>query len=80
MDRGCAGMDVGKRSTTIIFQSEDSVVSTYAALSPRRYVSGVDADLARQAVRAIGDIAIRVPAASEPVVEALLELIEMEAE
>ena len=63
------------------------------------YVSGVDADLARQvrnvrstrtsacaippplqAVRAIGDIAIRVPAASEHVVEALLELIEMDAE
>lgn len=44
------------------------------------YVSGVDAELARQAVRAIGAIAIRVPPASELVVEALLELVEMEAE
>lgn len=33
-----------------------------------------------QAVRAIGDIAIRVPASTEHVVEALLELIEMDAE
>lgn len=44
------------------------------------YVAGVDAELARQAVRSIGEIAIRVPASAEPVVESLLELIEMEAE
>lgn len=31
-------------------------------------------------MRAIGDIAVRVPAAAEPVVESLLELIEMDAE
>ncbi len=44
------------------------------------YVSGVDAELARQAVRAIGEIALRVPEAAEGVVEALLELVEMDAE
>jgi AP-4 complex subunit beta-1 len=44
------------------------------------YVSGVDAELARQAVRAIGAIAIRVPPAADVVLEALLELVEMEAE
>ena len=44
------------------------------------YVSGVDAELARQAVRAIGAIAITVPPAAETVVESLLELVEMEAE
>ena len=44
------------------------------------YVSGVDAELARQAVRAIGAIAIRVPPAADVVVESLLELVEMEAE
>jgi hypothetical protein len=44
------------------------------------YVSGVDADLARHAVRSIGEIGIRVPPASEAVAESLLELIEMDAE
>lgn len=44
------------------------------------YVSGVDAELARQAVRAIGAIAIGVPPAADVVVESLLELVEMEAE
>jgi len=44
------------------------------------YVSGVDAELARLAVRAIGEIALRVPEAAEGVVESLLELIEMDAE
>jgi vesicle coat complex subunit len=44
------------------------------------YVAGVDADLARQAVRSIGEIAVRVPSAAEAVAESLLELIEMEAE
>jgi hypothetical protein len=29
------------------------------------YVGGVDAELARQAVRAIGEIAVRVPPAAE---------------
>ena len=44
------------------------------------YVSGVDSDLSRLAVRAIGEIGIRVPPSSEAVAESLLELIEMEAE
>ena len=44
------------------------------------YVSGVDIELARKAVRAIGEIAIRVPVAAEVVVESMLELVEMEAE
>ena len=44
------------------------------------YVGGVDAELAIAAVRAIGDIAVRVPPAAEVVVEALLELVEMDAE
>ena len=44
------------------------------------YVSGVDAELSRQAVRSIGEIGIRVPPASEAVAESLLELIEMDAE
>jgi vesicle coat complex subunit len=44
------------------------------------YVSGVDSELSRLAVRAIGEIGIRVPPSSEAVAESLLELIEMEAE
>ena len=44
------------------------------------YVAGGDAELARQAVRSIGEIAVRVPTAAETVTESLLELIEMEAE
>lgn len=41
---------------------------------------GVDADLARQAVRATGEIGVRVPQAADTVVESLLEALEMEAE
>lgn len=44
------------------------------------YVAGGDAELARQAVRSIGEIAVRVPSSAEMVTESLLELIEMEAE
>ena len=46
------------------------------------YVSGVDAELARLAVRAIGEISLRVRegAVVEGVIESLLELIEMDAE
>jgi Adaptin N terminal region/Beta2-adaptin appendage, C-terminal sub-domain len=41
---------------------------------------GVDADLARQAVKATGEIGCRVPQAADVVVESLLEALEMEAE
>ena len=44
------------------------------------YVSGVDVELARSAVHAIGEIALRVPPAAEGVVESLLELTDMDAE
>lgn len=44
------------------------------------YVGGVDAELARQAVRAIADIAVRVPLACETVLESLVEALEVDAE
>ena len=44
------------------------------------YVSGVDTELARAAVRAIGEIALRVPSAVESVIESLLELTDMDAD
>lgn len=46
------------------------------------YVTGVDAELGRTAVRSIGEIAVRVPTPTvvDGVVEALLECVEAEAE
>jgi len=44
------------------------------------YVSGVDTELARSAVRAVGEIALRVPSAVEGVIESLLELTDMDAD
>lgn len=44
------------------------------------YATGVDADLARQAVRAIGEVAVRIPPAAEAVVESLLEGLDAEAD
>jgi vesicle coat complex subunit len=40
----------------------------------------VDAELAVSAVRAVGDIGIRVPAAADGVLETLLELLDVDAE
>jgi hypothetical protein len=44
------------------------------------YVGGVDSELARQAIRAIAEIAIRVNYAAEPVIESLLEALDTDAE
>lgn len=43
-------------------------------------VAGIDPELSKHAIRAIGEIAIQVPDTAEAVVEALLELIDLDAD
>jgi vesicle coat complex subunit len=43
------------------------------------YVSDVDSDLARQAIRAIAKLGIRLPAAVDGAINALLGLLELRA-
>lgn len=43
-------------------------------------VAGIDPELSKHAVRAIGEIAIQVPETAEAVVEALLELVDLDAD
>ena len=44
------------------------------------YVSDVDADMARHAIRAVAEIAVRVPGAADRVVASLLELLDLDVD
>ena len=48
----------------------------FGSLISRRYASEVDVDFVRKAVRSIGRLAIKVEAAADDCIKALLELIE----
>lgn len=56
----------------------DNSAEIVAELS--EYVSDVDADMARHAIRAIGKLVVRVPEAANRVIETLLELCELDVD
>ena len=58
--------------------NESNVGEVLAELS--EYVSDVDADMARHAIRAVAQVVVRYPAGAERVVECLLELAELDVD
>lgn len=56
--------------------NETNVGDVLAELS--EYVSDVDAEMARHAIRAVAHVVVRYPAGAERVVECLLELAELD--
>lgn len=58
----------------------NEVNATDIALELNEYVTDVDAEMARHAIRAIAEIAVRLPTAAERIVDMLLDLLQLEVD